>query len=86
MVKCEMCYQDINEVRTCKLEPIVSDGVSYLPVKYGDETGVWEGTADESPYCPDCGVTNGGYHHLGCGVERCPVCKGQLTRCDCIDM
>lgn len=33
--------------------------------------------------CPVCSVTNGEFHTLGCPVEICPWCKGQLTNCNC---
>jgi hypothetical protein len=33
--------------------------------------------------CPICLVTEGEYHHLGCPVEVCPWCLGQLSRCNC---
>ncbi|MEW6218869.1 MAG: hypothetical protein AB1634_04950 [Thermodesulfobacteriota bacterium] len=39
---------------------------------------------DESPeICPACGVSAGDCHVLGCPVETCPWCGGQLTRCPC---
>lgn len=34
--------------------------------------------------CHDCKVTDGGVHHPGCGMERCPLCGGQLISCGCI--
>jgi len=29
----------------------------------------------------ECGSTNGFYHYLGCDLEDCPICKGQLLSC-----
>lgn len=33
--------------------------------------------------CPICSATTGEYHLLGCPVEVCPWCEGQLSRCNC---
>jgi hypothetical protein len=34
-------------------------------------------------HCPDCGVSDRGYHHLGCDLEDCPRCRRQLISCGC---
>ncbi|MDH5297746.1 MAG: hypothetical protein OEV91_01865 [Desulfobulbaceae bacterium] len=33
--------------------------------------------------CPACAAADGEEHVLGCPVEVCPWCDGQLTRCNC---
>ena len=33
--------------------------------------------------CHDCGVKEGQLHVLGCDMERCPFCGGQLIGCNC---
>ena len=33
--------------------------------------------------CPVCSVYEGELHQLGCPVEICPWCDGQLNRCNC---
>lgn len=33
--------------------------------------------------CPACGAAEGEPHVLGCPVEVCPWCAGQLTACNC---
>ncbi|MBU0908070.1 MAG: hypothetical protein KKA54_08800 [Proteobacteria bacterium] len=33
--------------------------------------------------CPICAAANGEFHTLGCPVEVCPWCGGQLTHCTC---
>ncbi len=39
--------------------------------------------SDSKPVCPVCEVAAGEYHLLGCPVEVCPWCEGQLSRCNC---
>ncbi len=34
-------------------------------------------------FCPSCGVKTGAMHTLGCPVELCPWCGGQLNHCNC---
>lgn len=33
--------------------------------------------------CHDCNVEEGKMHHLGCDMEICPFCFGQLISCGC---
>jgi hypothetical protein len=37
----------------------------------------------ERQTCGDCGVKEGQLHVLGCDMEPCPACGGQLISCDC---
>jgi len=55
-------------------------GKEYPRIRYGDEAADWG--AKTHP-CHDCAVVKGQLHVLGCDVERCPVCKGQVITCDC---
>jgi hypothetical protein len=35
--------------------------------------------------CHDCDVPEGALHQVGCDMERCPFCGGQLISCRCLD-
>lgn len=37
----------------------------------------------ETEICVACGVKSGEIHMLGCPVEQCPWCEGQLNHCNC---
>lgn len=39
--------------------------------------------ARDSTLCPVCAAAEGELHTLGCPVEVCPWCDGQLTACNC---
>jgi len=39
--------------------------------------------SEDISLCPVCHTGKGEFHILGCPVEICPSCGGQLTRCNC---
>ena len=43
----------------------------------------YEPITDDSNLCPSCHAAVGEFHTLGCPVEICPWCNGQLTYCNC---
>ena len=72
MALCLRCESEMLEVGTCSApEP---------RIVYGSEGGRELG--DYAERCPDCNVTIGGIHHLGCDQETCPIC-GAKQRCWC---
>lgn len=48
-----------------------------------DEVPVYEPLLIDEDICPACHAASGEQHELGCPVEICPWCGGQLISCDC---
>ena len=48
-----------------------------------DALPVYEPLAQDEDICPACHAEAGSCHELGCPVEICPWCGGQLIHCSC---
>lgn len=75
MVRCKDCNQEMTvKHESCICDVMVIDGTAYKRITTYH---------DVNKYCHDCGILNGGVHHFGCDIERCPKCKEQAFVCDC---
>jgi hypothetical protein len=85
MAICKFCSGEMHEVAGCILEPIQTVDGPLDPVKYGSEVDP-EHPSHHGPIrrCGDCAALPGNYHHVGCDLEECPRCGGQLLSCDCV--
>lgn len=71
---------DIRYSNDNNLEPqnVINNLDVYKRILYGCEKFKLK-----SPTCGDCGCKINSLHHLGCDIERCPICGGQLMTCNC---
>jgi len=76
MVKCKVCNQEMLTADSCTKKTLIING------KEVERNTVY---FDVNKRCHDCGILNkvGNIHHLGCDMERCPVCGVQLIGCRC---
>ncbi len=51
--------------------------------KHGDFGNHPDYQSEFAATCPACYTTDGHLHELGCPVEVCPWCDGQLSGCNC---
>jgi hypothetical protein len=75
---CEWCGGEMRSARSCGVDALHVQGSPVTTIRWGEERG-WQATAR----CGDCGVLPGGFHHLGCDLQQCPMCSGQLLSCGC---
>lgn len=77
MAICKHCGMEMTERVSCVEQPVeYPDGLKLPQIKYQRPT---------RGNCHDCGTPNGGFHHPGCDMERCPRCREQLISCGCLD-
>ncbi len=76
MAMCQLCGREMTDlaVTSCSSTGVVFPSGDELPA-----------IAHKGERCHDCNVTEGGYHHPNCDIERCPRCGGQLISCGCLD-
>lgn len=80
MANCKDCGKDMSDAST--------NSCTFTSIKIGKKTYRRDTTYfDVGKRCHDCNIENkpGNYHHLGCDMERCPACKGQLISCLCVE-
>ena len=78
MATCRWCYEEMTTSVSCSVESMHREGVPVAMVRWGNERR-WRARGR----CGDCGVALGGFHHLGCDIQQCALCGGQMITCGC---
>jgi hypothetical protein len=77
---CELCGRDMTTGDSCDVLSHTVDGQAHDPVPFGGEPAYHTVDADQA--CHDSGVRVGGFHHINCDTEWCPVEGRQVLGCD----
>lgn len=80
MAVCDWCGQEMTSAASCGIDVLHQDGRPIPMVSYGPGLG----RRSRRDRCGDCGVARDGFHHLGCDLQVCPVCGGQMLSCGCL--
>ncbi len=78
MAICMWCAREMTTALSCSASALHRDGQLVEMLRWGSEPG-WRANGR----CGDCGVMPGGFHHLGCDVQRCALCDNQMISCGC---
>ena len=82
MAICPDCERDIREATSCARQHFEL-GKKLVPrIRYGDERRP-PVEYSYTPFCDDCGVEVGGFHHRDCAIEQCPLCGDYAAVCHC---
>jgi len=81
---CGYCNQQMNPGKGCRTGFIYNGNNIFERILAGDMRDLWPGMGTHD-ICHHCNAGLGQYHHLGCIMERCPMCKGQLKFCGCFE-
>ncbi|MDQ2648836.1 MAG: hypothetical protein M3Z03_04725, partial [Actinomycetota bacterium] len=79
MAVCDLCNNDMTTGASCVVDTIHREDMAWRLAPFDPASGF----ARPDGSCGDCGVGPGGHHHVGCDVQRCPYCFGQLISCTC---
>ena len=77
MAVCSWCDREMRVATSCSVGALHLDGKRVDMIPWG------QGGRHERGKCHDCGVAPGGFHHLGCDLQRCPLCRRQMMTCGC---
>lgn len=77
MAVCTDCEQEMSTASTCSISRIAIGERTVVRLR------LRRGRGEVPVPCHDCGVDPGGWHHLGCDAESCPLCRAQLISCNC---
>lgn len=79
MAVCSLCKREMRAAMSCSVGALHVDGRRVDMIPWGRGSGRYA----ERGRCHDCGVSQGGFHHIGCDMQRCPLCRRQMMSCGC---
>ena len=83
MAICRWCEREMTTAASCTATALTHRGVPIAMIPWGTEGGWERRMARAGSRCGDCGVEPHGSHHLGCDLQLCPLCRGQMLSCGC---
>lgn len=75
---CRWCEREMRTTSSCTVTVLHCGGTPTAMIPWGRER-----RRPASSRCHDCGVLPGGFHHLGCDIQRCPMCDERMISCGC---